>query len=203
VRATWFVLVAYAVWFGLSLLTQSYMPRFKRQVRRVDLFRVFFSWTLFMSSPQHTALAWRDQLRDHTFCAWQAVSLVPQSTWLAPLWHPQLCHPHLLHILVVSMVNVVQATPRPGIRAIETGFAYRALWHYIAHLPRTPETAARQFKIMVSDDVAQSPRVVYISALHPLPSTDPGEPPRRRVKHSLQGGTRCSFSPIRTVASWQ
>lgn len=175
--ATWFVLLVYAVWFGLSLLTQRYGLRLRRWIRRFDFFRVLPTWQLFRSLPLHTALVWRDQFHDQTIGAWQTVSMVPQATWMAPLWNPQSFRPHLLYTFAIDVAGAAQAVPG-GIQTIETGFAYRALWHYIVHLPRAPETAARQFKVMVSydDDVATPSRAVYISAFHPLSSSGLGRP---------------------------
>jgi hypothetical protein len=168
VRITWFVLFAYAAWFGASLLTQDHTPRIRRLVQRLDPLRLCPTWHLFRSPPLHAALVWRDQLNDHTCTAWRAVSMVPRSTWLAPLWRPQAYQPHLLYTLVVAAVGAAQAAS--GAPELESSFAYRALWHYIVHLPQGPETIARQFQLLVSDDSASTPpRVVYCSALRPVP----------------------------------
>jgi hypothetical protein len=177
VLATWFVLIVYAVWFGVSLLTQRYALRLRGWICRFDIFRVLPTWQLFRSPPLHTALAWRDQFHDHTIGTWQEVSMMPQATWLAPLWNPQAFCPHLLYTFALEVAGAAQAASR-GTHTVETGFAYRALWHYIMHLPRAPETTARQFAVLVpdDDDSATPSRAVYISAFHPLPSSSVERP---------------------------
>ena len=190
VLATWFVLIVYAVWFGLSLLTQRYALRLRRWLRRWDFFRFLPTWQLFRSPPLHMALVWRDQWQDHTIGAWQAVSMVPQATWMALLWNPQAFRPHLLYTLAIDVAGAAQVAPG-GIQTIETGFAYRALWHYVMHLPRAPETIARQFKVLVpyDDDGAQPSRTVYTSAFHPLSSSGPAKPLQLQTWDSFQGRT--------------
>jgi hypothetical protein len=168
VRVAWLVFLAYATWFGASVLTQRWTPRFVRLVQRFDILRLSPTWQLFRSPPLHAALVWRDQLDDRTCTDWQTVSMVRPSTWLAPLWNPQMYRPQLLYALVIVVAASGQVAPSRR-QELEASFAHRALWHYISRLPRSPQSVARQFQVLVSDDQVAAPvRSVYRSALHPL-----------------------------------
>lgn len=160
--ATWIVVGAYALWLILSITMQA--PAIGRRIRRVDVLRLVFMWTLFDAAPRLTALAWRDQRRDHAFTEWQPVSLTSRSGWLTALWHPLLLRPHLLYLSTLGIVRALRPTAAGGLRVIEETFAYRTLWHYVMRLPRTSGAAARQFEVMVLDDLTR-PRAVYVSAM--------------------------------------
>ncbi len=174
--ATSFVVIVYAVWFVLSLATQRYAPLLRRQAYRFDLFRILPVWQLFRSPPLDTGLEWRDQFNDQKLSRWKPVSMAARSKWFTPLWNPNLTLAVHLYTFAVQVAGDVRFGSGPSAQAIEDHFAWRALWHYFAHLPQHPGTVGRQFRVMVSHNAGGgSPEVVYTSDIQPLPCGNPGE----------------------------
>lgn len=167
-RVAWFVCFAYAAWFGASLLSQQFTPRFRRLVQRLDVLRLCPTWHLFRSPPLHATLSWRDQVADRSVTEWQTAPMARPTSWLAPLWNPQAYPLHVQYLLVVEL-----ATGARDIRAdreLEAGFAHRALTARTDRLGRPPQSVARQFRVLVCDDpVGGQAREVYCSELHRLP----------------------------------
>jgi len=153
-------------WLTITLLYAT--PLCERfGVKRVLLVRLVPQWNFFAPNPgtQDFHLLYRDQLVDGSVGPWrECADFTGKRPAAAPIWHPEKRAKKTLYD-ITAMLITENLTDR---NLIKLSIPHLLALNYVAALPRSSLSTARQFVLIETCASDPKPNVVFLSGLYSL-----------------------------------
>lgn len=160
------IIVLFGFWFAITVLYAT--PVAKRfAVKRVLLLRLVPQWNFFAPIPgtHDSHLLYRDQLVDGCLGPWrECLDFTGKRRAAALIWHPE---KRAKKTLCDITATLMRENP-PDRNLIKLSIPHLLALNYIAALPRSSLSSARQFVLIETCASDPKPNILFVSGLHSL-----------------------------------